>query len=125
MTREFILKSLLPYKEDPARCGYDPASTNCMYLTPDGKKCAVGQYLNPGKWQLFMGSVKPLFANYGTGILTDEAREQKIPIEVWESMQAYHDKLAKGHSILTDDDLDDLERETGYKFPELRFAPIL
>lgn len=120
MTREFILKSLLPYKEDPSKCGYNPTSETCVYLTPDGKKCAVGQYLKTGEWQQYIGSASDMLKTYGDEILTDEAKDQQIPIGVWDSMQMYHDRLAIGSSMLFDA-LYRLEAITEYKFPELRY----
>lgn len=42
MTREFILNTLLPYKEDPSTCAYDKETKKCYYLTEDGKELVNG-----------------------------------------------------------------------------------
>ena len=47
--QQFIIKSLLPYFKDPSKRGTNAAGT-CKYLTPEGKKCAVGQYILPSKY---------------------------------------------------------------------------
>lgn len=64
MTRDFIINSLLPYKDDPSKCGLDGTRMlyPCMYLTHEGKKCAVGQYLKPGEWQQFAGPADSIHA---------------------------------------------------------------
>ena len=48
MTKEFILKSLLPYKQNPELCGHN--GSVCVYLTEDNKKCVIGQYMKEGEW---------------------------------------------------------------------------
>lgn len=40
MTKEFILNTLLPYKEDPTTCATNEKG-GYEYLTKDGKKCAT------------------------------------------------------------------------------------
>lgn len=134
MTKEFILKSLLPYKNNPETCGYD--GTNCVYITNDGtsfyerlllflrinkiKKCAIGQYMKPGPWQYFKGSASSLFDYYEENeIMTDEWLSQNISHDVANSMQNYHDTLARNNGI-DNYHLQKLERYTGFKLDELR-----
>lgn len=38
--------------------------TTCVYLTNDGRKCAVGAILPEGEWQSFHGDVYELLENY-------------------------------------------------------------
>lgn len=41
--KEFALKTIAPYYSNPSTCGFNGIS--CLYLTEDGRKCAVGKYL--------------------------------------------------------------------------------
>ena len=50
MKKEQILEILLPYKENVENCAVGSFGT-CLYLTEDGKKCAVGKMLKEGAWQ--------------------------------------------------------------------------
>lgn len=88
---QFIIDTLLPYKEDPetrAVSRYDL----CTYLTDDGKKCAIGKHLKEGNWQSYVGSVKALNEEFTLSeILTDEAKEQNFDLKDWFDMQNYHD----------------------------------
>ena len=48
--KAFILKTLLPYKEDNKKCATD--GTFCVYLSKkNGNKCAVGLWMKKGEWQ--------------------------------------------------------------------------
>jgi len=115
--REFILSTLLPFKKDPSTCGYE--NSGCVYLASNGNKCAVGKHMKEGAWQ------KECSATYGflltkykkEDFLTDEALEQDLTYEEWETMQHYHDRLAA--SLDTNIPLELLEDATGLKFPEL------
>lgn len=93
--KQFILDTLLPYKEDPSTCAWNPVDKTCLYLTEDGRKCAVGKHLIDGVHQKFLGDVGQLDDEYDLDkILTPEAREQKLSIKIWQAMQGYHDQLA-------------------------------
>lgn len=131
MTKEFILETLLPYKEDVSLCSTE--SGICVYLTTDGRKCAVGKHLIDGPAQSYSGNVYSLDGRYCLNdILTEEAKEQNIPLLVWNSIQCYHDKLSYLYKCKSDylqyringvnEALDNLEESTNFKFPELRFV---
>ena len=115
---EFILDTLLPFKEDPSTCGFE--DQRCVYLANNGNKCALGKHMKEGKWQSendfgFLG----LTYNYAKeDFLTDEALEQNLSMREWVSIQCYHDALARDKSI--DIRLTKLEDETGIEFPELK-----
>lgn len=117
MTREFILNTLLPYKEDVSKCAYE--NSFCKYLTNDGRKCAVGKHLIDGDHQRLEGSVGQLVNKYGWYPFTKEAQDQKINLTVWSIMQRYHDSLSQTHRG-SNTIVDDLEKSTGFEFPELR-----
>lgn len=120
MTREFILNTLLPYKEDPSTCAIDRGT--CKYLDSKGRKCALGKHLIEGIHQTFNGVVDELDVKYGlNNILTEEAKLQGIPINVWKKMQNYHDELANGRTSYIIGIISVLEIKTGLKFPELYF----
>lgn len=117
-TRQFILDTLLPYKQDPTTCGYYEGT--CSYLTNDGKKCAVGKHLIEGKHQKSQASVWGLEDVYGLkNILTDEAKAMNLDIKVWSAMQSYHDNLSSNEIMWLNSALIELERLTDLKFPEL------
>jgi hypothetical protein len=102
------------------------------YLTNDGKKCAVGKHMKEGTWQFFGGDVTGLFNLYKPEqVLTEEALEQNLSLEVWQIMQNYHDDLSKSIAISTisprtiDYSVEELEKQTGFLFPELYFEEQL
>lgn len=123
MRKEFILNTLIKYKEDRSKCASNGV-VNCVYLHPEtGNKCAVGEHLIDGEHQQFAGSVDRLFEKYGCGILTQEAQEQQIPVNVWMEMQQYHDSIAYygPKSKELPHIVERLELKTGFEFPELLF----
>jgi len=125
MTREFILNTLLEYKQDPSKCAIN--DLNCMYLDQHtGNKCAVGKHLVNGGHQNFPGGVDRLFSFYDPEkILTKEAFDQKIPNEIWELMQNYHDVIAYRNYKSINKVLNTLESYTNFKFPELRYEKTI
>jgi len=120
MTREFILNTLLPYKEDPSTCAFDKETEKCYYLTKDGRKCAVGKHMIEGEHQSSADSIVYLTEQKSLDkYLTQEAIEQNIPLVVWETMQDYHDKVASGASKTSINlKLGSLEFASKFKFPE-------
>jgi len=123
MTREFILNTLLPYKEDPSTCGYDIHEKLCLYLTNDKKRCAVGKHLIEGEHLKYCGNVNELFDFYEKeDILTQEALDQDLPDFVWTAMQDYHDSIAmKRDKVLLNAYVKKIESSTRFEFPELYF----
>ena len=122
MEKKFILDTLLPYKQDPTTCAKN-GKGGCEYLTKDGRKCAVGKHLIDGEHQMSSLYVSSLFSRYNPDdILTEEAKQQQIPINVWAKMQEYHDYIARGETFLViNDKVKELEQLTGFEFPELMF----
>jgi hypothetical protein len=117
MTKEFILKSLLPYKHNPEICGHN--GSVCVYLTNDNKKCAIGQYMKEGEWQKSTEGVRVLFEEYlEEDIMTDEWCKENIPLKVAEAMQGYHDTF-KVFTLLQEEYVDSLEKLTGFDLKEL------
>lgn len=97
---EFIIQTLKPYFLNPSICGVD-VKGDCQYITPCGKKCAVGRYMVGGPWvetelnieQLVDGSQGPEFTL--EQMLTEEANSVGLsPIE-WGLIQQIHDTLAR------------------------------
>lgn len=116
--KEFILKTLLPYFTGEEERAFN--NNNCLYLTADGRKCAIGKWMKEGEWQHYTGGVCGLVEKYKLeDILIEEALEQNLSLDEWREIQAVHDQL------LT---LDfqrlwvPLEKATGLMFPELRGA---
>ena len=122
MEKKFILDTLLPYKQDPTTCAKNEKG-GCSYLTTDGRKCAVGKHLVDGEYQNSGLYAERLFTFYNPDdILTEEAKQQQIPINVWAKMQEYHDYIARGETFLViNDKVKELEQLTGFEFPELMF----
>ncbi len=116
-TRQFILDTLLPYKENPELCAISSIG-NCVYLTEDGKKCAVGKHMKEGEWQKSEEIFIDLIKLYPKELfLTEEALSYNLTNAIWLAMQEYHDSLS------IDDKVNSrrLEELTGLKFPELEF----
>jgi len=117
MTKEFLLKTLLPYKNNRELCGYN--GLNCLYLTDDKKKCAIGQYMKEGHWQHTQVGVSALFEKYTEKeIMSDEWVNQNIPLEVAVAMQGYHDSIAQ-NNIISKFYIDKLVYHTGFDLKEL------
>lgn len=116
-TRQFILDTLLPYKENPKLCAFEDGE--CLYLTEDGRKCAVGKHMKKGEWQQFHGGFSNLISSYPKeSFLTKRALSHNLTDEIWSTMQSYHDDLKDLESIYV---VEDLEALTGLKFPELYY----
>jgi len=116
--RQFILDTLLPFKEDTSTCGFENKS--CVYLTNDGNKCAVGKHMKEGKWQHCQIGFTELLKGYKKeDVLTDEALEQNLTTKEWSYIQGYHDSIALNHRENSYINL--LELRTGLKFPELKY----
>jgi len=63
----------------------------CSYLTPDGKKCAVGMFLNFEKFSVIINndSADTLFQKKGYGILKEEYQIEDTGF--WMDLQGLHD----------------------------------
>lgn len=120
--RQFILDTLLPYKNDPSLCAVDEEG-NCVYLTKEGKKCALGVHMNNGVWQSMDMDAKGVLVRFGEHkVLKKEALEQKLTIEEWDLIQGCHDSFAKDTFILLKNKtIERLEKDTDLSFPELKF----
>lgn len=124
-----IEQMLINYANNPKSCGYESAfgKASCTYLTSDGRKCVVGQMLDPS-YARHKEVVKEsqgvvyILLKYGIEILLPEFRE--LPIQALKEIQAIHDSVARVNYSLARMTLNRLERESGYKFPELREALI-
>lgn len=124
MTKEFIIESLLPYKENPSLCGYENGW--CMYLTSDGRKCAIGQYMKKGKWQSFNDvRVDKLLTtdNKVKRYMNALWCKQNIPNVVALYMQQYHDQIAGNFSKYEINTIVGcLENNTGFNLNELKYT---
>ena len=131
-TRQFILKTLLPYKEDSSKCALSPDNGGCVYLTKDGKKCAVGVWMKDGAWQQSTKYFEDLsyaihaYGQYGLSSVDDiflpEAAEQNLSNDQWIALQEYHDAIALSGVPSANEALDTIEKLFGLSLPELRFS---
>lgn len=113
-TRQFILDTLLPYKQNPKLCAAEGGQ--CLYLTKDGRKCAVGKHMKEGEWQEYLQGFNTLVLRYDKeSILTEEALSHNLTDDIWLAMQEYHDSLLMNDKVYSRR----LEELTGLKFPEL------
>ena len=127
--KEFILKSLLHYFNNPAECGYDDLKYTCQYKTIDNKKCAFGQYIADDKYSrsFELKSVDKLEINLEdlNNLLINEAKN-KLTINEWKRVQIVHDSVARFYhnSVPTKNGIDNaiaaLEQATKINFDELR-----
>lgn len=121
--KNFVLKTLLPYKKDKSLCALNENKIGCFYLTKDGKKCAVGRWLKKGKWQESTQFAEGLFIeNFGKEILLKEARDMNFTVKQWRLLQKYHDMVALG----SDDNsingiVRQIEKEFDIELSELKF----
>lgn len=132
--REFILATLLPYKENPDTCAFGALENQCLYLMRDDngtvKHCAVGKWLlEPSSDKLC--SVKDICdGDIDTlkKMLKPDAAAQNLPIIVWLKMQNYHDLLAESvfdknilvdYPILINNKVKAIEDMLEIKLPEL------
>lgn len=119
--RQFIIKTLLPYKENRKTCSTARGTgiKRCAYIGKNGRKCAVGQHMKQGEWQQFKGNFYGLIEKYDQNdFFTEEALKQSFNPYIWTMIQMYHDNRALGEPI--DTPLYNLESETGVEFPELK-----
>ena len=123
MTREFILNTLLPYKEDPSTCGFDGEEEVCLYKTKNGNRCAVGKHMKEGVWLQQIANASDVFGEFKKeNVLTHEALEQNLSNDIWEQMQKYHDSIALNIPVeKVNLGVQGLEELTDFKFPELYF----
>jgi len=119
--RQFILDTLLPYKQNPETCGYSVGE--CVYLADNGNMCAVGKHMKEGEWQYSVDSADNLFMEYEKKeVLTKEAYEQNLSDLEWNKIQNVHDYIANEDDFsLINRRIEQLENETNLKFPELYY----
>ena len=120
--KQFILDTLLPYKQDPSTCAIDECDV-CLYLTEDGRKCAVGKHMKKGKWQTEFNSFKDIDYIFGLKkVLKRSALKQGFTIEQWTYMQQYHDNVGLGRvKVLINDRVEKLEESLNIDLTELKF----
>ena len=119
--KQFILDTLLPYKEDPSTCAIDGGE--CEYLTEDGRMCAVGKHMEKGQWQTEFNSFTDIADIFGLDkVLKKSALKQEFTIKQWTYMQQYHDKVAiSGGKFLINDRVEKLEESFNIDLTELKF----
>jgi hypothetical protein len=120
MTKGFIIKSLLKYKLNKEECAID-SSRCCVYLSDDGKMCALGQYMKKGDWQNHFDIITNVFKKFGEKkIMHKKWLNQKIPLPIAKLMQSYHDYIARGvDNTFINDVVEELEEKTKFKLKKL------
>lgn len=95
MTRQdFILGTLEPYFIDPSTCSIDKDG-NCLYLSYNGNKCAIGKHILPEAYDRDMEETDADAVLRDYDCLTDEAKEQNLTPTQWRLIQRVHDLWAK------------------------------
>ena len=119
--KQFILDTLLPYKEDPTTCAID--GVKCLYLTKDGRKCAVGKHMKKGKWQTEFMDVRDVDREFSLDkVLKKSALKQGFTVEQWHLIQRYHDKCANySHIDVMNFRVEKLEESFNIDLTELKF----
>lgn len=94
--RRLVAKLLRGYIKDPSTRGTTPGG-GCLYLSTDGKRCAVGEYLR-GKVN---DDLLLLHNSLGVGLLTTElpldspaTKELQENIAFFKSIQNMHDEAS-------------------------------
>lgn len=120
--KQFILDTLLPYKEDPSLCAY--YDTACMYEAPNGNRCALGKHIVSTDPEVleFKGGSEMLFACYKPEkILSKQALSFNIDIRGWEVIQHYHDTIGEdGYTKRLNSLVDIMESHFGVNLDNLR-----
>lgn len=88
------------YSKNPGKRGivYKTGFQNnsCMFLTPEGNKCAVGRYLNKNDLKtlkackILEGDVESLLDPGTVGKITTRIIKN-LPIKFWQDLQSFHD----------------------------------
>lgn len=79
------------YEEDPSRRAVLPGG-GCKYLTTEGRKCAVGRYMLPGRWQKSCMGVASLMEGHdGPLDIVLQPEVRGLPWRLWYTLQHYHD----------------------------------
>ena len=119
--KQFILDTLLPYKQDPTTCAMELRS--CKYLTEDGRKCAVGKHMKKGKWQTGLMAVSGISQHFGLKkVLKKSALKQGLTIKQWGHIQSYHDSIARDYSDESiNEAVSDIEESLNIDLTELKF----
>lgn len=121
ITKEFILEALLKYKNNPSLCGYN--GERCMYLTKDGKKCAIGQFMKVGNHQKYENGVFFILTSKN---LNKIFKKKYLPIfensnnkQTLIYMQNYHDAIAQDEN--PNYTVENIETITGFNLNELKY----
>lgn len=126
ITKQFILDSLLKYKENPKLCGY--SDNACKYFTDDGRNCAIGQYMKKSAIRIYEVKENEEINNILNNNIPLEKIFKKEYLPIFENeenftvlnyMQNYHDTIAQGFNYLTFI-VDKLEELTKFNLEELR-----
>lgn len=122
--KNFILKTLLPYKEDRNNCASD--GTFCEYLSSDGQKCAVGRWMKKGSWQDHIGDYRGLCKSYlPSEFFLKPALDMGFDEQEWIFMQNYHDLIALNYGKeWINKAVRKLENKFGIKLTELLVTEI-
>lgn len=97
---EIIEETVAFYSKDPSKRAINPANSpdpTCVYLTKDGRKCAVGRYmLHP---EMYEGSIRHLvdYKGFKQENLVEEV--QGHDWSFWEELQLLHDSVYNWHSL--------------------------
>ena len=118
--RSFILKTLLPYKEDSSTCAFENKS--CKYLDSKGRKCAVGRWMKVGVWQKYQKTITRLVDDHKLeDILLKPALDMSFSTKEWCKIQEYHDSISTDEGCFTiNRKVEELESLFGIKLPELQ-----
>lgn len=121
--REFILETLLPYKQNPSICAV--IDDNCLYKTEDGRKCAIGKWMKEGEWQNYQYDIEDLLKDMNINlqdILVDKATKMNLSLANWQRIQQYHDIISCNQHGTSNTIVSSLEENLDIKLPELKYS---
>jgi len=116
--QKFILKTLKPYFEDPFTVAIQDG--NCRYLTSDGRRCAVGRWIDERKYttEIEGNGITNCYEIIKESFIK-EARKIDLSLDEWRAIQNVHDNL-DGTVTLINLKVDDLEKTAKVDLTELK-----
>lgn len=102
--QEFIIETLEPYFLDKNICANEREW--CVYLTQDGRMCAVGKHLDTrcseySAISICQQSISSLATKYGLSNILKKSSQDILSVDEWTLIQSIHDRLSEDMKDMT------------------------